>query len=96
MLLYNIQLQPFVLRLEDELPEVSFPDFEKRVEAYINDVVVVGEDKTDLLIIDSICKQFELVSWALSTGSTMQPFWGSAGGPAGRDSHSAGSAPLLN
>jgi hypothetical protein len=62
MLLHNIQLQPFSLRLEDELPEVSFLDFEKRVEAYVDDVVAVGEDKTDLLIIDSICKQFKLVS----------------------------------
>jgi hypothetical protein len=26
-LLYNIQLQPFLLRLEDVLPSVSFPDF---------------------------------------------------------------------
>jgi hypothetical protein len=65
MLLYNIQLQPFILRLEDELPEVSFPDFEKRAEAYVDDVVAVGEDKTDLLIINSICRQFKLVSGAI-------------------------------
>jgi hypothetical protein len=34
MSLYNSQLQSFLLRLEDVLPGVSFPGFEKRVEAY--------------------------------------------------------------
>ncbi len=43
MLLYAIQLQPFLLRLEDVLPGVAFPDFEERVEAYVDDMVVVGE-----------------------------------------------------
>ncbi len=55
MLLFNIQLQLFLLRLEDILPGVAFPDFEERVEAYVDDVVVVGEDEADLLIIDVIC-----------------------------------------
>jgi hypothetical protein len=44
MLFYNIQLQSFLLRLEDLLPAVSFPDFK----AYVDDMVVVGENKTDL------------------------------------------------
>ncbi len=65
MLLYNIQFQPILLRPEDELPGVSFPGFEERMEAYVDDVVAVGEDETDLLIIGSICRQFELVSAAI-------------------------------
>jgi hypothetical protein len=65
MLLYNIQLQPFLLRLEDVLPGVSFPDFQERVEAYVDDVVAVGEDESDLLIIDTICRQFEEMSGAI-------------------------------
>jgi hypothetical protein len=58
MLLYAIQLQPFLLRLEDMPPGVAFPDFEERVEAYVDDVVVVGEDEEDLLIIDAVCRHF--------------------------------------
>ncbi len=65
MLLYNIRLQPFLLKLEDLLPGVSFLDFEEMVEAYGDDVVAVGEDETDLLIIDSICRQFEEASGAI-------------------------------
>jgi hypothetical protein len=65
MLLFNIQLQPFLLWLEDILPGVAFPDFEERVEAYVDDVVVVGEDEADLLIIDVICRQFEAMSGAI-------------------------------
>ncbi len=40
---FSVQ-QPFLLRLEDVHPGVSFPDFEERVEAYVDDVVVVGEE----------------------------------------------------
>ncbi len=57
MLLFNIQLQPFLLRLEEVLLGVTFPDFEERVEAYVDDLVVVGEDDDDLLIINVICRQ---------------------------------------
>jgi hypothetical protein len=32
------------------------------VEAYVDDMVVVGEDQGDLLIIDAVCGQFEAVS----------------------------------
>ncbi len=42
LLLYIVQLQPFLLQLEDALPGVSFPDFGERVEAYVDNVVVVG------------------------------------------------------
>jgi hypothetical protein len=65
MLLYIIQLQPFLLRLEEVLPGVAFPDFEERVEAYVGDVVVVGEDENDLLIVDAVCRQFEAISGAI-------------------------------
>jgi hypothetical protein len=50
MLLYNIQLKPFLLRLDDVLPGVAFPDFEEREEAYVNDMVALGEDEEDLHI----------------------------------------------
>jgi hypothetical protein len=65
MLVYVIQVQPFLLRLEEVLPGVAFPDFEERVEAYVDDVVVVGEDENDLLIVDAICRQFEAISGAI-------------------------------
>jgi hypothetical protein len=65
MLLFNIQLQPFLLWLEEVLPEVAFPDFEERVEANVDDVVVVGKDEGDLLIVDIICRQFEAISGAI-------------------------------
>jgi hypothetical protein len=42
---------------------VAFPDFEDRVEVYVDDVVVVEED--DLLVIDVICRQFERISGAI-------------------------------
>ncbi len=38
---------------------MAIPDFEERVEAYMDDVVAVGEDDNDLIIIDVICRQFE-------------------------------------
>ncbi len=47
------------------LPGVAFPDFEERVEAYVDDVVVVGGDEDDLLVIDVICGQFERISGAI-------------------------------
>ncbi len=65
MLLYNIQLQPYLLRLGEVLSGVAFPDFKERVEAYVDDVVAVGEDEEDLLIIDVIMRQFEDVSGAI-------------------------------
>jgi hypothetical protein len=65
MLLYNIQLQPYLLRLEEVLPGVAFPDFEERVEAYVDDVVTLGEDENDLLTIDTITRQFEDLSGSI-------------------------------
>jgi hypothetical protein len=44
MLLYNIQLQAFLLQQENTLLEVSFPKFEERVEASVDDVVAAEED----------------------------------------------------
>jgi hypothetical protein len=65
MLLYNIQLQPYLLRLEDFLPGVVFPDFEEKVEAYVDDVVAVGEHEEDLITIDVITRQFVATSGAI-------------------------------
>jgi glycerate kinase len=36
-------------------------DFEDGVEAYVDVVVAVGENKVDLLIIDAICRWFEAI-----------------------------------
>jgi hypothetical protein len=83
MLLFNIQLQPFLLRLEDILPGVAFPDFKERVEAYVDDVVVVGEDEADLLIIDFICRQFEAIYGAILNRTHKTAILG-LGGWAGR------------
>ncbi len=44
---------------------MSFPDFEERVEAYVDDVVAVGEDGNDLVIINVVCRQFEVMSGAI-------------------------------
>ncbi len=60
LLIYNIQLEPILPRLEDSLPGVAFPDFEERVETHVDDVV--GEDNNDLLVINEICRQFEGMS----------------------------------
>ncbi len=65
MLLYIILLQTFLRQLEDALPGVNYPDFEERVEAYVDDVVTVGEDERDLHIINAVCTQFEAVSGAI-------------------------------
>jgi hypothetical protein len=63
--LYNIQLQPFLLKLESVLPGVCFLDLEEQVEAYVHDVVAVGENDGDLLIMDTICRQFDVISGAI-------------------------------
>jgi hypothetical protein len=84
MLLYNIQLHPFLLWLEDVLPGVSFPDFEERVETYVDNVVAVGEDESDLLIIDVICRQFEEMSSSILNRSHKTAILG-LGGWAGRE-----------
>jgi hypothetical protein len=83
MLLFNIQLQPFLLRLEEVLPGVAFPDFEERMEAYVDDVVVVGEDEDDLLVVDVICRHFESISGAIFNRTHKTAILG-LGGWAGR------------
>ncbi len=55
----------------------------ERVEAYVDDVVVVGEDESDLLIIDTICRQFEKTSGAILNRSHKTTIL-SLGGGAGR------------
>ncbi len=45
----------------------------ERVEAYVDDVVVVGEDQDDLLIIAIVCRQFEVVSGAILNRSHKAP-----------------------
>jgi hypothetical protein len=84
MLLYNIQLHPLLLWLKDVLPGVSFPDFEERVETYVDNVVAVGEDESDLLIIDAICRQFEEMSASILNRSDKTAILG-LGGWAGRE-----------
>jgi hypothetical protein len=83
MLLYNIQLQPYLLKLEEVLPDVAFPDFEERVEAYVDDVVTLGEDEDDLLNIDVVTRQFEEWSGASLNRSHKTAILG-LGGWAGR------------
>ncbi len=83
MLLYIIQLQPFLLRLEEVLPGVAFPDFDERVEAYVDNVVVVGEDENDLLIVDAIFRQFEAISGAILNRSHKTAILGLGGWGAG-------------
>jgi hypothetical protein len=53
------------------------------VEAYVDDVVVVGEDENDLLIVDAICRQFEAISGAILNRSHKTAILG-LGGWAGR------------
>jgi hypothetical protein len=83
MLLYIVQLQPLLLQLEDALPGVSLPVFGERVEAYVDNVMAVGEDEGDLDIIDAICRQFEAVSGAILNSSHKTAIL-SSGGWAGR------------
>jgi hypothetical protein len=49
ILIYNIQLHPFLLRLEDFFLGVCFPDFKGWVKACADDVVTFGEDDDDLI-----------------------------------------------
>jgi hypothetical protein len=51
--------------MEKVLPGVCLPDFVEWVEAYVDDVVAVKEDEGDLLIIDTICRQFEVALGAI-------------------------------
>jgi hypothetical protein len=53
------------------------------VEAYVDDVVVVGEDENDLLIVVAICRQFEAISGAILNRSHKTAILG-LGGWAGR------------
>jgi hypothetical protein len=70
---------------------VSFPDFQERVEAYVDDVVAVGEDESDLLIIDTICRQFEEMSGAILNRSHKMPSLALEAGLAGWPGHWTGS-----
>jgi hypothetical protein len=58
----HIKLQ-YLLRLEEVLWGVAFPDLEERVEAYGDDVVAVGEDEEDLLIIDVVMRREWQLQW---------------------------------
>ncbi len=78
----HIKLQ-YLLRLEEVLRGVAFPDFEERVEAYGDDVVAVEEDEEDLLIIDVVMRQFEDVLGAILNRSHNMAILG-LGGWAGR------------
>jgi hypothetical protein len=51
MIIYKVRLEPFLLSLVDILLGVEFLDLEEQVEAYVDDVVAVGEDNNDLFII---------------------------------------------
>jgi hypothetical protein len=78
MLLYNIQLQYFLLRLEDVLPGVCFLDFEEQVEAYVDDVVAVLEagpgGRSGLWVgpVNRISSRLSGVTFAPSLASTVQ------------------------
>jgi hypothetical protein len=59
----------------------------------VDDVVAVGEDKSDLLIIDTICRQFEEMSGAILNRSHKTAVLGSVAGRAGWPGRLTGSVP---
>ncbi len=62
MLLYLIQIEPLLSTLLNSLPAISIGAAMESVFAYVDDVDIIGQSEEDLLLADSICRQFEAMS----------------------------------
>ena len=65
MLLFVIQIEPLLSTLLHSLPSISIGAAMESVFAYVDDVDILGQSDEDLLLADSICKQFEAMSGAI-------------------------------
>ena len=65
MLLFIIQLEPFLWILHRVLPGLDVGGIVELVLAYVDDVDVLGDDDEDILLVDGICRMFERMSGAI-------------------------------
>ena len=65
MLLFIIQLEPFLWILHKVLPGLEVGAIIELVLAYVDDVDVLGDDDEDILLVDDICCLFEQMSGAI-------------------------------
>ena len=64
MLLFIIQLEPFLWILHRVLPGLDVGGIVELVLAYVDNVDVLGDDNEDILLVDGICCMFERMSGA--------------------------------
>ena len=62
MLLYLIKIEPLLYTLLNSLPAISIGAAMESVFAYVDDVDMIGQSEEDLLLADSIFRQFEAMS----------------------------------
>ena len=65
MLLYILYIEPLIIFIERRVSGIGFPNFHQSVEAFCDDLNLVTEDISDLLIVDNAVVEFEKVSGAL-------------------------------
>ena len=65
LLLYIVQLEPFLWLLGCFLPGLSIGDIIEKILGYVDDVNALGDDMRDLLVIDDLCRRFEGMSGAI-------------------------------
>ena len=65
MLLFNIQLEPFLWLLHRLLPGVDVAGIVELVLAYVDDVDIIGDDDEDIILVDGVCRLFERMSGAI-------------------------------
>ena len=65
MLLYIIQLEPFLWTLHRALPGLDVAGIVELAFAYVDDVDILGDDDEDIVMADGICRLFEQMSGAI-------------------------------
>ena len=65
LLLYIVQLEPFLWFLGHLLPGLSISNIIEKILGYVDDVDALGDDMRDLLVIDDLCRRFEGMSGAI-------------------------------
>ena len=65
MLLFNIQLEPFLWLLHRLLPGVDVAGIVELVLAYVDDVDIIGDDDEDIILVDGVCRLFERMFGAI-------------------------------
>ena len=65
MLLFILQLEPFLWTLQETLPGISIGPLIESVLAYVDDVDVLGDSDDDLVMTDILTSRFEAMSGAI-------------------------------